>query len=220
MRHYAAIALLLLAASGVVHAQQTRYVTDTLKLEARSGPSLCNRIVRMLESGTRVEVLEESDGWSRLSLDGEEAWILSRFLMDEPSARNQVAAAARAREQAESESARMREERERAAATIASLEEERDALAMRLEELASELAQLKRTAASAVALQEENERLGVSSQRMQQDLDTVREELLLLRRRQEREWFLAGAGVLLGGMLLGFIIPKIRWRRRRSWGEL
>ena len=25
---------------------------------------------------------------------------------------------------------------------------------------------------------------------------------------------------LLAGMILGFIIPKIRWKRRRGWGEL
>lgn len=219
MRHLAVLPLLALA-MGVVEAQQVRFVTDSLRLEARSGPAVSNRIVRMLASGTRVEVLEESEGWSRISLDGEEAWILSRFLMQEPSARDKVAAAAKAREAAQSQAQRAAEQLATATATVGALEEERDALASRLEALSNELSELKRTASSALAIQQENKRLSASSARMSDDLEAMREEVVLLRRRQEREWFIAGAGVLFGGMVLGLIIPKIRWRKRRGWGEL
>ena len=52
------------------------------------------------------------------------------------------------------------------------------------------------------------------------DLDAAQQRIRALKERSERDWFIAGAGVLLGGMILGFIIPKIRWKRRRSWGEL
>jgi len=215
-----ALLVLLLAAAGTCQAQTTRYVTDSLRLEARSGPSLDNRILRMLESGTRVEVLEERDGWSRIELDGDEAWILSRFLMDQPAARARLEAAVAARDEALSRAASLREELERSVDTIAALEEERDALAERLEAVAAELAELQRTAASSVALAEENERLQAQTSAMQIDLQSLREDLLLAQRRREREWFLAGAGVLLGGMVLGLVIPKIRWKRRRGWGEL
>ena len=220
MRHLAVLPLLLLMGVGVVQAQQVRFVTDSLKLEARSGPAVSNRIVRMLESGTRVEVLEESEGWSRISVDGEDAWILSRFLMQEPSARDKVAAAAKAREAAQSQAQRAAEQLATATTTVGALEEERDALASRLEVLSNELSELKRTASSALAIQQENKRLSASSARMSDDLEAMREEVVLLRRRQEREWFIAGAGVLFGGMVLGLIIPKIRWRKRRGWGEL
>lgn len=219
MRHLAVLPLLLMGV-GVVQAQQVRFVTDSLKLEARSGPAVTNRIVRMLDSGTRVEVLEESEGWSRISLQGEDAWILSRFLMQEPSARDKVVAAAKAREAAQSQARRAAEQLGTATATVGALEEERDALASRLEVLSNELSELKRTASSALAIQQENKRLSASSARMSDDLEAMREEVVLLRRRQEREWFIAGAGVLFGGMVLGLIIPKIRWRKRRGWGEL
>ncbi len=219
MRHLAMLPLLVMAV-GAVQAQQARFVTDSLKLEARSGPAVSNRIVRMLESGTRVVVLEESEGWSRISLDGEDAWILSRFLMEEPSARDKVAAAAKARETSQTQARRAAEQLATATATVGALEEERDALASRLEVLSNELTELKRTASSALAIQGENKRLSASSARMSDDLEAMREEVVLLRRRQEREWFIAGAGVLLGGMILGLFIPKIRWRRKRGWGEL
>jgi SH3 domain protein len=219
MKPLVTLSLWLLAVA-VVNAQDVRYVTDSLKLEARSGPGTSNRIVRMLQSGTRVRVLERRNGWSRVDLDGREGWILSRFLMDRPSARNQVAEAVAARDAAQSGEAEAREQLSRATSSVTALEEERDALANRLESLADELAQLKRTASSAVAIQTENQRLKTRSSAMTADLEALREELLVLRRRQEREWFVAGAGVLLGGMLLGLVIPKIRWKRRRGWSEL
>jgi len=219
MRHLAMLPLLVMAV-GVVQAQQVRFVTDSLKLEARSGPAVSNRIVRMLDSGTRVEVLEERDGWSRILLDGEDAWMLSRFLMEDPSARDKVAAAAKARETAQTQARRAADQLATATATVGALEEERDALASRLEALSNELSALKRTASSALTIAQENKRLSASSARMTEDLEAMREEVVLLRRRQEREWFIAGAGVLLGGMILGLIIPKIRWRRKRGWGEL
>ena len=66
------ILLLALAASGAT-AQSRQYVTDSLRLEARTGPSTEHRIVQMLDSGTRLEVLEEREGWSRVTLPtGEE----------------------------------------------------------------------------------------------------------------------------------------------------
>jgi SH3 domain protein len=41
-----------------------------------------------------------------------------------------------------------------------------------------------------------------------------------LSNRRTLEWFMAGGGVLFVGLLLGLILPRIRWRRRSSWGDL
>ena len=35
-----------------------------------------------------------------------------------------------------------------------------------------------------------------------------------------RDWFIAGAGVIVFGMVLGIALTRIRWRRRGSWGDL
>jgi len=34
----------------------------------------------------------------------------------------------------------------------------------------------------------------------------------------EQAWFVAGAAVLFGGILLGLLLPKLSWRRKtRNW---
>lgn len=217
------VALVLCALFSVAgHAQVTRYVTDSLKLESRSGPGVKNRIVKMFSSGTPVKVLEEREGWSRIDVEGDvDAWILSRYLMDEPSARNLVSEARAMRNSVEERVNSIREQLSTAQSTAAALEIERSQLAERAALLAEELEELKRTASSAVDIKNENERLRRSSSENERALqDFLRQEYLLIKQSRERDWFIAGAGVLFGGMILGLIIPKLRFRRRRGWSEL
>ena len=78
---------------------QTRYVTDRTIVEIRRGPSTEYLILRNLEAGERVEVLEQNEdaGYSRVRVadQGTEGWILTRFLTAEPIARERLAVAER-----------------------------------------------------------------------------------------------------------------------------
>jgi len=217
-----ALASLALAlASAGANAQNARYVTDQLKLEARNGPGTSNRIVRMLESGTRVEVVEEREGWSRVNVPGGgEAWILSRYLDTEAPARDRLQAMTAEIERLREEIGSRNTQFNALQAENEALREDRDSFASKAETIARELAELKQTASGAVALREQNTRLAEKSATLKQNFDGLREEFLMLRDARGRDWFLAGAGVLVGGMLLGLIIPRIRWKRRRSWSEL
>ena len=83
------IPLMLLLGTGPALAE-TRYVTDIFQVTLRSGKSTQNEILRMLPSGTALKVLEvdQSSGYTRVSTPGgKEGWVLTRYLMDLPSAR-------------------------------------------------------------------------------------------------------------------------------------
>jgi SH3 domain protein len=218
-----AVICLLCTLSSYLHAQTVRYVTDSLRLEARQGPSTNHRITNMLSSGTRVTVLEEDaeSGYSRIALDdGTELWILSRFLMDEPAARDQLASAVekftREREIARDLASQL----ETLGQTAGEIEQNRSDLAKDKQILQTELAQVKQAAADTLAIQDRNESLNKQLQVLSTELDEAKQRNRSLKERSERDWFLTGAGVLLGGIILGLVVPKIRWKRRRGWGEL
>ncbi|MCP3849384.1 MAG: ligand-binding protein SH3, partial [Gammaproteobacteria bacterium] len=40
-----------------------------------------------------------------------------------------------------------------------------------------------------------------------------------LANNAEQAWFIRGAGVILLGMLLGLLIPKLRFKKKRKWGD-
>jgi len=87
----AGFCLLVLASAAVAEA---RYVQDQLEITMRTGESTRNSIIRMLASGDRVELLESNpdSGYSKIrTSDGTEGWVLTRFLMSEPAARQQLA---------------------------------------------------------------------------------------------------------------------------------
>ena len=111
-------------------------------------------------------------------------------------------------------------ELEQSRASLQALNAERDNLAAALEASQAELEELKRTASSAVEMREENQSQKGQLDELRLAHKSLTREFQVLRASRERDWFVAGGGVLLAGMLLGFIIPKIRWRRHRGWGEL
>ena len=176
-----------------------------------------------MTSGARVTVLEEDTetGYSRVAVeDGTEVWILTRYLMEEPAARAQLGEAqenfTREREIARDLASQL----ETLGQTTNAIEQSRSALATDKKVLQTELAQIKQAAADTLAIKERNQNLNAQLATLSTDLDAARQRNRTLKERSERDWFIAGAGVLLGGMIIGLVVPKIRWKRRRGWGEL
>ena len=83
-----------------------------------------------------------------------------------------------------------------------------------------ELAQIRRTAASTLSIEEQNQELQIKVVNLERELQLSQQENMSLSDNSDRDWFITGAGVLIGGMILGLIIPRMRWKKRRGWGEL
>ncbi len=201
---------------------QTKYVTDRLEVTLRSGTSTQNAIVRMLRSGSSVEVLEEDaeSGYARVRTpNGTEGWVLSRFLINQPVARDQLAVLQRRHteltsrfEQVSAENEQLNHLKNESAAANNQLDSNN-------QELTNELERVRRAAANTLAIDAENKQLTDQLNGLNIQMQQVQQENLLLRDRRNRDWFIAGSAVLLFGLLLGLIIPRIHWKRRSSWGS-
>jgi SH3 domain protein len=221
MKKPALLCILIMTAT-LAHAQSVRYVTDQLRLEARTGPSTSHRITRMLESGTQVTVLEESEGYSRIQLGNDtDAWILTRYLSPEPPARDQVAKAKKELQATLEENAQMKAALEEARSTGSKTQQERIKLDQDNTRLSKELAQIRRTAASTLSIEQQNQELQIKVVNLERELQIAQQENMSLSDNSDRDWFVTGAGVLFGGIILGLTIPRMRWKKKsRGWGEL
>lgn len=201
----------------------TRYVTDEVKITLRTGESSSHRIIRMLPTGTPVEVLavNPDSGYAKVRAAGAEGFVLTRQLLREPPARDRLAAMeARVAELTEAPS-KLQQRLGNLQAEHQQLTEAHDRLQAEKAELDQAYATLQRTAANAVQIAEERNAL------RKQVADLTRETADLKLRTNELEnsnlqrWFLTGAGVIVGGILLGLILPNLATRRRRSsWDSL
>jgi len=86
---YSLIGFILLSANlllSVTIQAKTFYVSDTtLTANVRTGPTFGNRIIAMLQSGTKVTLVREEGGWAEVALDdGRKGWILENYLSDRP----------------------------------------------------------------------------------------------------------------------------------------
>jgi SH3 domain protein len=201
--------LLLVILISPVHAE-TRYATDDLTVPVRSGASTRHKILRMVSSGTPLEILQTGDdGYTQVRTpEGTVGWILTRYLMDQPPTRDQVAQLEERMTTLESENQILRGEKE-------TLEATRTDLAR----CGEELAEIRRAASQTLAIEEDNVRLQQEIAAIQEQLLQLETQNIALRDESKRDWFLIGAGVVAGSLLLGLIIPHIPLRRRRRWDQ-
>ena len=211
----AALACFLCAA--VAHAE-TRYVTDKLSIELRRGPGNEYKITRNLEAGLSVEVVEQTpDGYSRVHVGDTEGWVLTQFLTTERSARDRLAVAEKAASDAKARSADLERQVAELTAKLGDTKTELDHTRENHEHVSKELSNIKTAAANVVDIQQQNESL---RQKMI-DRDRQVEELTLangaLSGRSRQNWFIVGASVLFGGIVIGLIAPSLRRKRRSDW---
>ncbi len=203
----------------LVQAQSTQYVSDHLVITLRSGQGSQYQILKTLPSGTRLEVLETSEsGYTKVrNSEGVEGWVLTRYLSPEPIAKEKLAAAQGRLQRLKDKNNQLKQELASLKTSQRELETERAALISKTESTAAELEQLNKVAAQPILLDKQNRELKQQNVSLEKELQLLQQENQSLKDRSQREWFIAGAGVLLGGMLLGLIIPKLRMRKKSSW---
>jgi SH3 domain protein len=199
---------------------QTRYVSDKLSVELRRGPSTEYLILRNLDSGAAVEVLEQNgEGYSRVRVpdQGTEGWVLTRFLSNETSARDRLAVAERSLSNARG---RVTELEQQAAALTSELSKTKTELEQTRAnhgEVSQELASIKTAAANVVEIRDQNESLRQKVTDRERQVEQLTAENAALSGRSSQNWFIVGAGVLLGGIVIGLVAPSLRRKRRSDW---
>jgi len=215
--------ILMITSASFAEAQTMRYVTDQLEITMRSGKSTQHQVIRVLPSGTPLELLEvdTESGYSRVrSPQGIEGWVISRYLDNLPSGRERLAEAEKKLANLNIENNRLQENIKKLNADKNALDKEKQSLTKENHRLDQELTRIRQTAGSAIAIDSENKSLKEKLNTLERNYQATQQENEVLKDRSDRDWFMVGAGVVLLGIVIGLIIPKIRWRRKSSWDSL
>jgi SH3 domain protein len=180
----------------------TKYVTDEFEIMLRTGQSTQHEIRRQIKSGTPLEVLRESDGYTNVRMpNGIEGWVLSRYLMNQPSGRDRLAVLEKRHE-------KLKNKFDQAVA------EEKAAME-------KEIKRLKDIAKRPLELQRENDQLKAQLAEEKDRYDKLAAESEILKSPlKDRQWFVSGALVVIGSMIFGIILTRIPWQRKKKWNQL
>ncbi len=205
-------------------AGETRYITDQFKIPLRTGDSASHRILRTLKSGTPVELLDTNPdtGYARIrTSDGAIGFVFGYELMNEPSARDRLTEIDTKMQTSQTEAAKLAEQLNNVQGKYRKLQEDNthlQSVAVRLEQ---ELEGIKRTSASAVQIANERNELRKSVISLIRQVEELKQQNLDKDSETAQRWFLIGGGMVLIGILLGLVLPHLRFQRRRSsWGSL
>lgn len=209
--------VLLFSASAI--AQQTQYVSDDLRINMRTGQGDQYRITKILPSGTRLTVLEQSaEGeWARVRTPaGDEGWVRVQYLQSEPVARDRLA-------QAQARIAELTSQSRNLGGETSTLRQENQQLSSQLqtaraevERLSTELDELKRISANAITLNQTNQQLMEERQLLETEIDVLQAENERLSDDSNQTWFLYGAIAVGIGVILTLLLQGLRSRRRYS----
>ncbi|MCU7959838.1 MAG: TIGR04211 family SH3 domain-containing protein [gamma proteobacterium symbiont of Bathyaustriella thionipta] len=202
---------------------ESRYVTDKLQVTMRSGESRQHRIVRMLKSGQKVEVISSNkqNGYAKIKVGDKTGYVLLGQLMSEPSAREQLATAQAKLDELQAEPDALSAQLSRTRDELKNVSSQYQAVKQDRDELAKELESLRYTSQNAVRIQKERNNLRTQLQELDMQTQELQQKNNDLARNTTQKWFMIGGGVLTLGIILGLILPHLRFQRKNdSWGTL
>ena len=193
---------------------KSMYVTDVLKVTLRAGPSNEHKILKMIESGQKVEVLKPDQEWSLIRLiEGQEGWVLNRYLISNYTNKIKL-------ERLESEHSKLKIKSKTILEENSKLKTENKRLGSALsdtekalKQISSDYESLKANSTEFIALESNYEKASTQLSEQTQKANKLEEQVAKLEFSNYIKWFLAGSGVLFGGFVVGFSTKR---QRRQS----
>nr|NJM04744.1 TIGR04211 family SH3 domain-containing protein [Desulfobacula sp.] len=188
------VILLFMAAVAGPAFSEDMYVASVTEISLRTGPSVDNKIITMLKTGSRLEVIEYKTDWSQVRADnGKSGWVLSRFitpkkpeilLFDELKEKNQALL---------SKITQLEEENKTLTVKIASLVE----LEGKYNQLQQDSADFLKLEAKFNEAVKQNEAQKAAIEKLETTMDS-----------DPKIWFLIGPGVFIVGLFFGLSSRK------------
>lgn len=198
-------------------AVEKRYVADTLWLQLRSGPSSEYRILKALQSGEHLIFIEEDEatGYTRVkTAKGLEGWVLTRFLLNEPIAKEKLILANREMDKLKAELSTLKSQKEELTAQVENLKSDRSGLSRSQDKLEKELKRITTISSNALALDEKSKKLTQRNQELEIQVEALTAENAQLRDDRQQTYLIYGGGLVIIGIFAGLVLPSLRGGKR------
>ncbi|NOX33662.1 MAG: TIGR04211 family SH3 domain-containing protein [Deltaproteobacteria bacterium] len=175
------------------------YVTGVTNITMRTGPGVGHKIVAMLKSGTKLEIVEYQKDWTRVKTDlGKTGWVLSRFLTQEVPGALLVE--------------KLKKDNQELLSKFEAVEEENKRLTVKnatLVQIEEKYNKLKQESADFLKLDAKYTEMTRQYETQRTHITTLENDL----NNEPKLWFLIGPGVFIVGLFFGLSTRKKRKSR-------
>jgi SH3 domain protein len=211
-----ALALFVLSAAAFA---ETVYTIDSVDFSLRANEDTRSKVLAMLPGNTELTILHRNarSGFSKVrTSSGVEGYIVSRNLTTTPGTKLalnelnlKLAALTEENNVLKTELKAAKGDNTQALTPSQSLLEERD-------HARQELAELKTASAQTVQLKEQRDQLQERNITIERELEQLKRENQALQNTSSQNWFLYGGALAFAGIFLGYLLPRLAWKRRSS----
>jgi len=214
MRRFILIGICMALFSTAAQAE-TMYISDIIKITLRTGPGTDHRVIAMVASGSKAEILNPDGEWTQIRLsNGKEGWVLTRFLTSEkPKALIQEQTKATNKALSIQVAALLNENKELKAQNQ-SLEAASIQNQNKFKDISRSYEILQKESAAFLKIKSKYNKSASELAEQTLKINQMEEELRKSRFNQNIKWFLVGAGVFFFGLLIG--LSAKRQRRKSS----
>jgi len=201
---------------------ETQYVIDKLDITMRSGQSTSHQILHLLSSGTAVEVIgvdEEAKYTQVRTAQGWEGWVISRYLQDGPIAKQRLVVVNKQLDKLGRENKQLKAQVAATKKKLKDITAKHKGINKENTKLDDELKKIRHLSSNVMSIDQENTELKQQLMQLNRNFQTLEQDNISLKDSTAREWFLIGGSVILLGIIIGLIIPKIQWRSKKRWNK-
>lgn len=199
---------------------EVRYIDDTLRIPLRTGASTEHRIISFLNSGTKVDQkeLSEDEGWALVNVGTDkEGWVQVRYLKNTPAAKELLIYSQRELEKVKKQNREYNQTIKELNNEVKTLKQQLADLTKHSEKTDKELAHIKDISKNAIRLDHNNSKLLEENELLKASQEENQQLITKLESNQKNTGIVYGALAVLIGIILGWLMPKMKSNRNDGW---
>jgi len=208
--------------AATLSAKTIQYVSDDLTIPMRSGITTGHKILKFLNSGEGLVILEitEDQKHAYVSLLSDElktGWVETSLLMPNKSAREQLVIEKNKNQSVKTKLKELKTQLAESRSQNNKLENIQSQLETKIKQLQSTLVRLRKNASDPIRIADENEQLKQQLTDAETKTAELTEENIILGDENIKSWFLIGGAVSMGSLIFGIALTRIRWKKNDRW---
>jgi SH3 domain protein len=190
------------------------YVVAINEVPLRSGKGIEYRVVAVIINGSQVQLLEEDGDWTMVSTsDNKKGWMPKRYLSASPPLKDMAASLQVERDKIKKQTTEISEQLDEVSEARNQFEQELKACILDRDQIRKNYESLQEDAADVLNFKKALSETAEELQEVRHKYAMAEQENEHLRDNRRIKWFLAGAGILVVGWIIGLITTRGHKRR-------